>query len=340
MENVMEKRITTFTIEKTDDSFYANGRHQCMVKISVLKQEYRNGDWVKLALSDAEKRSIQVAALSDSLIYDQLKMPSGWTTTEIRNRYDLGLLNGVYRIDTSINEPAVDHAGDCCTNESYQNSVKSVPEYIYRYVSSNRTSTEYLIAKMTFEDTDGKRTLTTNMSVGDEVFDSKILLKAIAPYAINANQLHESTNILFDKTEEPTKSDTHHQTINLYRWTLPYHLRILEGNDSTVNRIYVLGKDPSDDRFLTRGRVFKRGTSYVNARDNVSGGCVMDYGYSVSVPDTQLAAEVLHVTGCSWTSGYYDGYHDVTIIDNYGCQHKFRISSVNIGRALSIARIS
>ncbi|MER2471665.1 hypothetical protein [Photorhabdus laumondii] len=98
----MEKKITTFTIEKTDDSFYANGRHQCMVKISVLKQEYRNGDWVKLALSDAEKRSIQVAALSDSLIYDQLKMPSSWTTTETRNRYDLGLLNGVYRIDASI----------------------------------------------------------------------------------------------------------------------------------------------------------------------------------------------------------------------------------------------
>lgn len=340
MENVMEKRITTFTIEKTDDSFYANGRHQCMVKISVLKQEYRNGDWVKLALSDAEKRSIQVAALSDSLIYDQLKMPSGWTTTEIRNRYDLGLLNGVYSADIFTEEPVINRAGDCCTNENYQNSVKSVPEYIYRYVSSNRTSTEYLMAKMTFEDTNGKRTLTTNMSVGDEVFDSKILLKAIAPYAINANQLHESTNILFDKTEEPTKSDTHHQTINLYRWTLPYHLRILEGNDRTANNIYVLGKSSSDDRFLTRARVFKRGTSYVNARNDMSGGCVMDYGYSVSVPDTQLAAEVLHVTGCSWTTGYVDGDYDVTIIDNYGCQHKFRISSVNIGRALSIARIS
>ncbi len=66
----------------------------------------------------------------------------------------------------------------------------------------------------------------------------------------------------------------------------------------------------------------------------------MDHSYTVTIPDTQLAAEVLHVTGCSWTSGYYDGYHDVTIIDNYGCQHKFRISSVNIGRSLSIARIS
>ncbi|AWK42001.1 hypothetical protein GPY51_14565 [Photorhabdus laumondii subsp. laumondii] len=336
----MEKKITTFTIEKTDDNFYANGRHQCMVKISVLKQEYKNGDWVKLALSDAEKRSIQVAALSDSLIYDQLKMPSGWTTTDARNKYDLGLLNGVYSADIFTEEPVINRAGDCCTNENYQNSVKSVPEIIYCYVSSNRTSTEYLMAKMTFEDTNGKRTLTTNMSVGDEVFDSKILLKAIAPYAINANQLHESTNILFDKTEEPTKSDTHHQTINLYRWTLPYHLRILEGNDRTVNNIYVLGKSSSDDRFLTRARVFKRGTSYVNARNDMSGGCVMDYSYDVTVPDTQLAAEVLHVTGCSWTTGYVDGYHDVTIIDNYGCQHKFRISSVNIGRALSIARIS
>ncbi|MCT8341747.1 MULTISPECIES: hypothetical protein [Photorhabdus] len=336
----MEKKITTFTIEKTDDNFYANGRHQCMVKISVLKQEYKNGDWVKLALSDAEKRSIQVAALSDSLIYDQLKMPSGWTTTDARNKYDLGLLNGVYSADIFTEEPVINHAGDCCTNENYQNSVKSVPEIIYCYVSSNRTSTEYLMAKMTFEDTNGKRTLTTNMSVGDEVFDSKILLKAIAPYAINANQLHESTNILFDKTEEPTKSDTHHQTINLYRWTLPYHLRILEGNDRTVNNIYVLGKNSSDDRFLTRARVFKRGTSYVNARNDMSGGCVMDYSYDVTVPDTQLAAEVLHVTGCSWTTGYFDGDYDVTIIDNYGCQHKFRISSVNIGRALSIARIS
>ncbi|MBS9424382.1 hypothetical protein [Photorhabdus caribbeanensis] len=336
----MEKRITTFTIEKTDDSFYANERHQCMVKISVLKQEYRNGDWVKLALSDAEKRSIQVAALSDSLIYDQLKMPSGWTTTDARNKYDLGLLNGVYRADVFIEDPVINRAGDCCTNENYQNSVKSVPEIIYRYVSSNRTSTEYLIAKMTFEDTDGKRTLTTNMSVGDEVFDSKILLKSIAPYAINANQLHENINEFFDKTEEPTKSDTHRQTINLYTWTLPYHLRVFEGNDRTVNNIYARGNDSSDDRFLTRARVFKRGTSKVNARDNMSGGCVMDHSYTVTIPDTQLAAEVIYVTGCSWTTGYYDGYYDITIIDNYGCQHKFRISSVNIGRALSIARIS
>ncbi|MEK9496947.1 hypothetical protein V2H77_10870 [Photorhabdus sp. P32] len=336
----MEKRITTFTIEKTDDSFYANGRHQCMVKISVLKQEYRNGDWVKLALSEAEKRSIQVAALSDSLIYDQLKMPSSWTTTDAKNKYALGLLNGVYSADIFIEEPVTNHAGDCCTNENYQNSVKSVPEIIYRYVSSNRTSTEYLMAKMTFEDTDGKRTLTTNMSVGDEVFDSKILLKAIAPYAINADKLHENTNILFDETEEPTKSDTHHQTINLYTWTLPHNLRILEGNDRTVNNVYNLGKNPEDDRFLTRARVFKRGTSYVNARDDMGGGCVMGHAYTVTIPDTQLAAEVIHVTGCSWTTGYRDGYHDITIIDNYGCQHKFRISSVNIGRALSIARIS
>ncbi|MCW7548204.1 hypothetical protein OO184_09710 [Photorhabdus sp. APURE] len=336
----MEKRITTFTIEKTDDNFYANGRHQCMVKISVLKQEYRNGDWVKLALSEAEKRSIQVAALSDSLIYDQLKMPSSWTTTDAKDKYNFGLLNGVYSADIFIEEPVTNHAGDCCTNENYQNSVKSVPEIIYRYVSSNRTSTEYLMAKMTFEDTDGKRTLTTNMSVGDEVFDSKILLKAIAPYAINADKLHENTNILFDETEEPTKSDTHHQTINLYTWTLPHNLRILEGNDRTVNNVYNLGKNPEDDRFLTRARVFKRGTSYVNARDDMGGGCVMGHAYTVTIPDTQLAAEVIHVTGCSWTTGYRDGYHDITIIDNYGCQHKFRISSVNIGRALSIARIS
>ncbi|WP_118984839.1 hypothetical protein [Photorhabdus sp. CRCIA-P01] len=336
----MEKRITTFTIEKTDDSFYANGRHQCMVKISVLKQEYRNGYWVKLALSDTEKRSIQVVALSDSLIYDQLEIPSGWTTTETRNKYDLGLLNGVYSANAFIDESVTNHAGDCCTNENYQNSVKSVPDIIYRYVSSNRTNTEYLIAKMTFEDTNGERTLTTNMSVGDEVFDSKILLKAIAPYAINTNQLHENVSALSSEKDEPTKADTNYQTIVLYRWTLPYNLKILEGNDMTVNGIYALGRDPSDYRFLTRGRVFKQGTSYVNARDNMSGGCVMDHSYTVTVPDTQLAAEVLQVVGCSWTSGYYDKHYDITIIDNYGCLHKFRISSVNMGRALSIARIS
>ncbi|MBS9432773.1 hypothetical protein [Photorhabdus hainanensis] len=336
----MEKKVTAFTIEKTDNRFYANGRHQCMVKISVLKQEYRNGNWEKLALSDSEKRSIQVAEFSDSLIYDQLKMPLGWTTTSERNRYDLGLLKGTYSANIFVEQPEAHHAGDCCTNEGYQAAVRSVPEVFYRYVSSDRTGTKQLIAKMTFEDTTGNRTLTTNMSVGDEVFDSNIYLEAIAPYAINRVDLDERINTLFDKTEHPTKSDTHHQTINLYTWTLPHHLRILEGNDRTVNNIYNLGKDPSDDRFLTRGRVFKRGTSYVNARDNMGGGCVMDHSYTVTIPDTQLAAEVLHVTGCSWTSGYYDGYHDVTIIDNYGCQHKFRISSVNIGRALSIARIS
>ncbi|TDB54654.1 hypothetical protein [Photorhabdus khanii] len=338
----MAKKITTFTIERTDNRFYANGRHQSMVKISVLKQEYNGNNWVKIALSDAEKRSIQVAALSDSLSYDQLKMPSGWTTTDTRGRYVFGLLNGAY--NASFDEPATDHAGDCCTNENHQQNeqsanVKSVPEIIYRYVSSGKTGIEQLMAKMTFEDTTGKRTLTTNMSVGDDVFDSKISLEAIAPYAINANQLHESINKLSDKEENPTKSDTHHQTINLYTWTLPYNLRIFEGNDWTANSIYALGKDSSDERFLTRGRVFKRGTSSVNARDNVNGGCVIDHSYSVTIPDTQLAAEVLHVTGCSWTSSHHDQGYEVSIIDNYGCQHKFKISSFNTGRELRITRI-
>ncbi|PQQ26408.1 hypothetical protein [Photorhabdus hindustanensis] len=335
----MAKKITTFTIEKTDNRFYANGRHQSMVKISVLKQEYKNNNWVKVALSDAEKRSIQVAALSDSLSYDQLRMPSGWKTTDVRDKYDFGLLNSTY--NAVFDEPITSYAGDCGTSENHQQSldVKSVPEIIYRYVSSSKTGIEQLMAKMTFEDTVGKRTLTTNMSVGDDVFDSKISLEAIAPYEINANQLHEEIDILFDEEENPTKSDTHHQTINLYKWTLPYRLRVFDGNDRTVNRVYELGKDSSDNRFLTRGRVFKRGSSRVNARDNMQGGCIMNYDYTVTVPDTQLAAEVLHVTGCSWTSDYFNGHHDITIIDNYGCQHKFRISPNDEGRELRITRI-
>ena len=50
----MEYYVTTFKIEAVGESFYANGRHQCKVQISVLKQAFENGDYVKKPLTESE----------------------------------------------------------------------------------------------------------------------------------------------------------------------------------------------------------------------------------------------------------------------------------------------
>lgn len=364
-------RVVSFTIEALSERFYANGRHQCQIRISVLKQGMdSNWNMVKVPLSDREKLTLRPVAFSSSLNVNNLSLPANWSSTKTRNIYDLGLINSTLsqpvtrwlpvtaEDNRATSECDTVFCPECqtgenpvteiqMTNPTEPFNVNNVPDTFDFYISSSVTGTQQLMATMQFDVMNDEgvlintMTLTTNMSDNNNnIFNSSIRLSAINPLIIN--NVTPEIRTLQDRKENVTKWDIHHQKIFLYTWVLPHNLHSMHrtsGNQNT--NFYRLGNTHENNRFLTKGRFFALGTSRVNARDNVTPGtgCVWDYSYTVTVTERQICADLLHVTGCSWTSAMRHGYHDIAMIDNYGTEHVFRISESDTGRTLSLNRI-
>lgn len=383
VNGLTDVRISSFTIEEISDRVYANGRHQCQIRISVLKVG-RNSNWqeVKVPLSALESASLRAVSFSSSLNNNSFLLPNQWTSSPFRNfLYDLGLINHTLsqpqgrwlpadpvREDLDLRNAELARAGFsennplfCAECQSDENLVvglentgateslnaNNVPDIFDFYVSSSATGTHQLMATMQFEElNDGEtvtniRTLTTNMSDNHgNTFSSSIRLTAIPPVFIN--NISPVLRTIQDRREDVDKWHVHHQTITLYTWQLPFNLRSVS-RDQTGDRtrhFYDLGNTHESNRFLTSGRFFAVGTSRVNARDNMtpSSGCVWSFGYSVTSSNRQICAEVLQVSGCSWTSPMNSGTHDVSLIDNFGTEHRFRISPTDAGRTLTLNR--
>ncbi|PKF80106.1 hypothetical protein CW749_10505 [Vibrio sp. vnigr-6D03] len=341
----MEYYVTTFKIEAVGESFYANGRHQCKVQISVLKQAFENGDYVKKPLTESEISSIKVAKFSADTNYDSLGMPTEWTTTDVRDtKYNLGTMSDTrsasvsrrFLEESGVMFDAFPDAKALSLSADVKDDNNNVPEVFERYVSGSLTGTEKLMAKMILEN-ETDQTLTTNMSVGENVYDSSINLTAIPPFSISSSSLDETIQTEQHQVYDEYKPDIT-QEINVYFWTLPNNLKIVERTGSQ-DSFYALGTQNGDNSFLTRGRTFSGGTHDVNARDNMEGGCVQSHAYTVTVADTELSASALQVDGCSWTSDTYSGTATIDIVDNYGSEHKFKVSPSDSGRSLTIASL-
>ena len=369
-------QITHFSIEAVSERLYANGNHQCHIRVQVMKQGLNaQGQFVRVPLTQRERDSVGISQLSSSLDNSHLVMPVGWGFSRTRNAYDLGLAspNAFSQEKAWVSEKTnfeEEHSELCkrefrdepcvpCmedkvsqfiatpepTNEMPE-TYNNVPEIINLYVTSGSTGMQVLMAKAQLDvsvfdanhnETTRTITVTTNMSSGSNVFNSRVSLNAITPIAIHPQNLSLTQQTIQDRREDVSKWDVHHQRITLFRWTLPHRLRIrnyISGNNTRL--FYALGNTQEGNRFLTRGRVFQGGTSEVNARDGHNGGCVWDHSYRVDVPDTQIAAEVLHVTGCSWTSSPWTGTHSITFLDNFGTLHRFELAPDDSGRSLSI----
>lgn len=354
----MSYKLEVFQLETTETRFYANGRHQAKIKISVLKKSWNGSDYVKSPLTQTEKDSLKLAAWNDSLNYGDLVMPSGWSTTDTYDdRYKLGTLNDsasysamvMTREQAAPADEMMNAAAFRCASPAELAEIKrmesqmeprdnnNVPEVFYRYVSGNTNGTNELMAVMKLEDselTGDTLTVSTNFNKGDMVFNSKCSTTALQPYAISSSELDERIALKQDQTYDEYKPDIR-QIINVYYWTLPYNLNIVSRSIQNT-WFYNLGSEDGD-RYLSRGRAFEKTDNDANARDNMSGGCVQDYSYSVPVGSTEIVAQAMYVTGCSWTSGTYSEDCIVSIVDDYGCDHKFAISAANDkGNALSI----
>ncbi len=334
----MSSTITRFEIKPTLDQFYANGNQQTKVEIEVLKEEYQNGIPVKVPLSPSESASITVVAFSSNL--GQTTMPTDWFVDTQRNNYDMGsfsrMIEGAQEVDVLQAELSAGCGDtDAAPAGGARTQRNNVPDVFSRYIRSRRIGTERLMARMVLDD---GTVLTTNMSTGEYNFTSSVTLNAITPLSIQVSQLTQATETKQDQVYTSFNPDLH-QTITAYFWTLPAGLRA-ESIIRSSTYFYNLGFDNgvAKDRFLTKGRSFLPGTTSANARDNVSGGCVQSYGYTMTVGSNQWAVSVLRTSGCSWTSSPNWGTVTFTIVDNYGNTHRFKVQPAgNQGDSVSIS---
>lgn len=364
--------ISQFRLEAPSTRFYANGNHQCHVRVKILKLGFNNntGMLVRIPLTAQEKNSVSTALLSSSLDNNLLAMPQRWGVTSVRNEFSLGLVNQSQQNLQSTwsctpddqydeefkNEPCFSmtemqemqemqeiSADSMLETEAVQENI--VPEIIDLYVTATATGVQTIMASAQIEiSVNGQLraiTVTTNMNSGNNIFNSRINLEAIPPFAIQPNMLSNSHQLIQDRREYVTKWDVHHQQVTLFRWALPFGMRITRyvcGNDTAI--FARSGHDPQPGRFLTNTRFYRSGDSDVNARDQMYGGCVWDFSYRVNVPVNQMVVSVLHVTGCSWTYiRNFPGHHTVRFIDNFGNQHGFFFAPEDSGRRVSIIRI-
>lgn len=359
--------VSQFRIEAASTRFYANGKQQCHVRVSILKQgmDSTTGMLVRIPLTAQERDSVSTALLSPSLDYNALSMPLQWSVNSRPNGYDLGLINQSSLKSTTkwschpVNQNEEEFKNKSCFPVAEDQEVQAiiadsqveidpkqqndVPEIINVYVSAAATGTQTIMAKAMIEVSVGDQlrtiTVTTNMNSGNNTFNSMINLDAIVPFAIQPAMLSASSQTIQDREENVSKWDIHHQQITLFRWTLPFNLRIreyLSGNENSI--FYRQGNTHENNRFLTSGRFYGSGRHNVNARDNMQGGCIWDYPYQVNVGNNEMLVSLLHVRGCSWTSGIRTGTHTVSFIDNFGNTQGFIFSPEDTGRKISINR--
>lgn len=362
-------QISQFSLEAASTRFYANGNQQCHIRVKILKQGINNATnmMVRIPLTEQERNSVSTALLASSLDYNALPMPHGWNVTSSRNEYEPGLITQtllqrqtgwsfypVKQNDEKFkNEPCFPVTGDQEVQEvdadiqveidpKQQNEV---PEIFDVYVTATTTGTQTLMAKAMLQVSVGDQlstiTFTTNMRSDNNIFNSRVNLDAVVPFSIQPNMLSSSSQTIQDREDNVTKWDIHHQIITLFRWTLPFNLRIreyLSGNRN--NFFYRLGNTHEDNRYLTRGRFYGSGSHSVNARDNMQGGCIWDHPYQVSVRNNEMVVSLLHVRGCSWSSGIFTGRHIVSFIDNFGNRQSFSFAPEDTGRKISINRHS
>lgn len=360
--------ISHFSIEVVSTGFYANGRQQCHVRVKIMKQgQNTSGMFVRIPLTAQERNSVSAALLSSSLDYDRLPMPAGWRVTQQRNQFQMELVNtsAVQNQTEWSCHPAVQNDGEFknepCLLVSEGQEVQpeiadipaeiepkqqnEVPEIINLYVSASATGTQTLMAKARLQVSDGNQlrlmTFTTNMRYGNNTYNSRINLNPIQPFVIHPDRLSKSQQTIQNREENVTKWDVHHQQIILFRWSLPFNIRIHQySTGNQTHWFYALGNTHESNRFLTRGCFHASGRNRVDARDNMNGGCVWGHSYEVNVRDREMAVSLVHVRGCSWTSDLRTGTHTVSFIDSFGNQQGFTFSPRDTGRDISVNRHS
>lgn len=216
-------RLKTFDIELPNrqlltNALYANGRHQCEVRLLVVKEiEDKDGNFKNIDLTDDETISATVTGYGG----EQESLPQGWFCDREKNKYDAGL-----RGLSSEEEQGAERQG----------SIVPIPVTVpiqkidrYMRVDSNiPIRTQRFMGRIIV----GEKTYTTNSSSGGAIFNTYVEIQPTRPYRLNTAQLTVHQDIdAYTGTVNGNKVD-----VDVYYWTPPDGLRFVEnrGLDSPV----------------------------------------------------------------------------------------------------------
>lgn len=361
--------VSQFSLEAVSTRFYANGRQQCHIRIKILKQgtNISTGMFSTIPLTQEERNTVTTALFSSSLNYNSLPMPQGWNVTKQRNLYELGLINqqreqnqtkwsrhqDILNEEEYIDEPCVPVSNELKIQTEMENSLSEtvltpgndVPEIIDVYITASTTGIQRIMAKARLQVSDGDQlrfvTFTTNMNSGSNIFNSTVNPEAINPFSIQPNMLSSSSQTIQNREEQISKWVTHHQNITLFRWVLPYNLRIMEFTSGVPGVFYRLGSTHENNLFMTRGHFLPPGHYTVQSRlSGDPGGCIWSHSYPITINMNEMAVSLLHIRGCAWPSGYYTGIRQISFIDNFGNNQSFLFAPEDNGRKISVNRIN
>ncbi|WP_144053672.1 hypothetical protein [Baaleninema simplex] len=293
-------KLTSFKIEFTgpNQHLYSNGNQQ--LSVTVIAQKTVDGNYVDL--TPEEKNSIRVAERSENI---NAPLPPNWYSDTQQNGFTEGSYSGAPFARRSLDEaPEETHP--------IQTYDDSNPNVAVRYLRTTDTASRQFMGTIMIEGTK----YTTNMAS----YNQYLKVTPTAPYKITVDRLQLNRDDAFNY--EYSKDESY--DVDIYYWTLPnltvkqesfsgagYRSSKLEFCfakviDSSVRDGAAIKKDVTS---LTLGDIY--GSSH-NSGANIP----------LSSSGSYMRALRILITGRS-TSPTYSNNLSWTIVDNYGCTHKF-----------------
>lgn len=317
-EIVRTLRVTHFKIMLPGggtftDELYANSRHQCKVVVEVaIEQRQTDGYWLPVRLSEAERNGLTVTLYSPNV---NEPLPEGWSCDKEKNIYDTGLWR------TRIDEVRPDQKPEAVTGHA-QRQVEIVDRYL-RVDPSVPIDERRFMASIEISGV----TYTTNYSDGDVAFDSYVVVRPVRLYQLRVENLTR----YHDK-------DAYHDEyydVDVYYWSPPagLHFLVNKGLDAPLSVIKEgLNFQTSYFNKMGAGYYYKGGV--VINKDIIGPVVVLDdivlgapHGNEkviwFNMRPTIMRAVVARVTAPSPGSG--DTESQWRLLDNYGCEHVFRL---------------
>ncbi|SDL02367.1 hypothetical protein SAMN04490190_2922 [Pseudomonas libanensis] len=306
-------RVSHFDIvlpsgQPSTDALYANGRHQCKVQIElVVEREDSDGYWHPYTLSQEERNSVTVTRYSEN---PNESLPLGWHCDRHKNDYDSGLRRHGARLQVEESTGSIGAKLNVTVElvDRYMRLDKNMPTEPQRFMATVRL---------------GDDVFTTNSGN----YNSFVTILPTRPYRLLVSDFvkYEDGGAQFDDVTD----------VNVVYYTPPGGLKI----------VTMLGIDKP---LLMNNRGFYFHTAFCQTMTQVGNskwsqvGVVtwqepgsslvtndIQQGYNPKNPKVRFNAEstqlrIVKFWG-KWKMDTGMSNSILRVLDNYGCEHSFRI---------------
>ncbi|AZE53279.1 hypothetical protein C4K03_1108 [Pseudomonas synxantha] len=303
-------RLAQFSVE-TDlkgtqtRALYVNGRHQCKVYISIVKQVEDESGWKVVPLTPAEASSATLQLYSTN---PASGLPAGWHCDTWKNSYDSGLLNENSELE-DIDQKAALGSADVAP--------KQLLERYLRIEPGRSNETRRFMASIRIN---GK-IYTTNYTDDDTSFNSYVEVTPTVPYVLKTAQLQQ----FIDHTA--FEGDIYRPRVKVYYWQPPPGLYFVE----SLGLSDPLSIPNEGSHFQTAFLYMDFKGGVVVGKNSLGSRLFLSQIHKNVYPDKDPEVEFnLQPTAMRAVALHYEGGHGDSkgtwqVVDNFGCQHSFRL---------------